>query len=161
MSAFRGGQGGVTACRKPPLNLPLKGGEGNRVGFPLYFSIFLSYNYLMVEYNFDLTPYARKLRKRATDAERKLWARVRRKSVKGVRFYRQKIIGSFIVDFYCPEAKLVVEVDGGQHFFPEGRKKDRERERYLKSLGIKVIRFTDLDVLLNIDGVMQKIWENV
>ena len=115
----------------------------------------------MVEYNFDLTPYARELRKRATDAERKLWARLRKKSVKGVRFYRQKVIGSFIVDFYCPKEKLVIELDGGQHYFPEGREKDSKRERYLKSLSIRVIRFSDLDVLLNIEGVMQRIWENV
>lgn len=56
-----------------------------------------------------------------TDAERLLWSRIRRNQLKGFQFYRQKITGNYIVDFYCPELKLVIEVDGGQHYIAEGK----------------------------------------
>ncbi|MFB3851561.1 MAG: endonuclease domain-containing protein [Acidobacteriota bacterium] len=115
----------------------------------------------MIDYNFDLKQNARELRKNMTIAERKLWSKLRSKSVKGTKFYRQKIIGNYIVDFYCHKAKMVIELDGGQHYFGERRQKDSVRDRYLKAIGIKVLRFSDRDVLTNIEGVLQRIWENV
>jgi very-short-patch-repair endonuclease len=96
-----------------------------------------------------------------TEAEQLLWSRLRRKQLKGSQFYRQKIIGNYIVDFYCAEAKLVIELDGSQHYSEIGRMKDGVRDDYLAEMGLRVIRFSDRDVLLNIDGVLVKIWENL
>ncbi len=69
----------------------------------------------MIEYNRKLKELARRLRRQMTDSERALWERLRRKQVQAVQFYRQKPIGNYIVDFYAPKAKIVVEVDGSQH----------------------------------------------
>ncbi len=93
-----------------------------------------------------------------TDAENKLWLKLRRKQLKGHPFYRQKIIGKYIVDFYCPKANLVIELDGGQHYSETGRSKDKERDDVLRGMGIKVLRYSDREVFENMDGVMQGIW---
>ena len=93
-----------------------------------------------------------------TDAENMLWLKLRRKQVKGRQFYRQKIIGEYIVDFYCPKANLVIELDGGQHYSGTGQSKDRTRDDVLIEMGIKVLRFSDRDVFENIGGVMEGIW---
>ena len=71
---------------------------------------------------------ARELRKNMTDAKRFLWSKLRRKQLKNYQFYRQKNIGDYIVDFYCPAAKLIVEVDGGHHFIEENIQKDETRD---------------------------------
>jgi very-short-patch-repair endonuclease len=78
--------------------------------------------------------------------------------LKECQFYRQKIIGQYIVDFYCPKADLVIELDGGQHYEENGRKKDRLRDDSLTRMGIKVLRFSDREVFENIGAVMEKIW---
>ena len=91
-------------------------------------------------YGKDLVFRSRELRRNMTDAERKLWQGVRGKQIKGLPFYRQKPIGVYIVDFYCPRAGLVIEVDGGQHFEQEGEKRDRQRDAYLKSLGLMILK---------------------
>ena len=93
-----------------------------------------------------------------TDAENMLWLKLRRKQLKGRPFYRQKIIGKYIVDFYCPKANLVIELDGGQHYSEIGKAKDRARDDVLAKMGIKVLRFSDRDVFENIGGVMEEIW---
>ena len=93
-----------------------------------------------------------------TDAERFLWSKIRCKQLKGLQFYRQKIMGKYIVDFYCPRAKLVIEVDGGQHYSDYGKEKDNIRDDYIKGTGMTVIRFSDRDVLKNIDVVLEEIW---
>lgn len=108
-------------------------------------------------YNKRLKSLARELRKNMTDAERLLWKKVRKKQLKGCQFYRQKIIGDFIVDFYCPAAKLVIELDGGQHFTREGSSKDERRDQDLEELGLKVLRFSDRDVFKKTDGVLERI----
>lgn len=92
-----------------------------------------------------------------TDAEILVWSKIRRKQIKGMQFYRQKTIGNYIVDFYCPKGKLVVEIDGGQHYINTGRKKDLDRDYQLQLMGLSVLRFSDFDVLRNIDGVLEKI----
>jgi len=74
-------------------------------------------------------------------------------------FYRQKVIGGHIVDFYCHQAKLVIEVDGGQHYTDAGIQKDSRRDSFLKSLGLHVLRYNDLDVLKNCEGVVMNIME--
>jgi very-short-patch-repair endonuclease len=106
-----------------------------------------------------LKPLARTLRKNLTDAERNLWVRIRGKPLKDKQFYRQKNIGNYVVDFYCPSAKLIVEIDGGQHYSEEGKKKDEIRDSYLQYLGFTVLRFSDREVLKNIDGVLERIYE--
>jgi len=111
----------------------------------------------VLRYNKRLKPLSRELRSNMTDAERRLWSKVRGKQLKGCQFYRQRTIGSYITDFYCPAAKLVVEVDGSQHYSQEGAEADRRRDEYMTSQGLKVLRFSDLDVLRNVDGVVEAI----
>jgi len=96
-----------------------------------------------------------------TDAERHLWAKIRMKQLNGYQFYRQKPIGDYIVDFFCPRAKLVVEVDGSQHFSDEMTEYDRIRDEYLSSLGLRVLRFTNTDVLTHIERVVESMVENM
>ncbi|MDD4859861.1 MAG: endonuclease domain-containing protein [Dehalococcoidales bacterium] len=115
----------------------------------------------MLTYNQTLKVRAQKLRDNATDAEKSLWAKLRMKQLKGYVFYRQKPIGDYIVDFYCPRAKLVIEVDGGQHFTKETIGYDKIRDEYLTSLGLRVLRFTNSDVLKRTDGVAEKISESL
>ncbi len=115
----------------------------------------------MLTYNKDLKLFSQQLRKNMTDAERRLWTRLRGKQLKGLQFYRQKIIGSYIVDFCCPSAKLVIELDGGQHYSEEGRKKDEIRDQYLAGEGLQVLRFSDRDIFDNIEGVLERIWSQL
>jgi very-short-patch-repair endonuclease len=96
-----------------------------------------------------------------TEAERLIWSKIRRKQIGDLQFYRQKNIGHYIVDFYCPKGKLIVEIDGGQHYDGEGMKKDQEGGRYLQMLGFTVLRFSDIDVLKNIDGVVERILDHL
>ncbi len=94
-----------------------------------------------------------------TEAERKIWTKVRRKQLKEFQFFRQKPIGNYIVDFYCPKARLIIEIDGGQHYETHNKISDRKRDLEFKNLGFKVIRFTNLDILRNINGVMEEIYK--
>jgi very-short-patch-repair endonuclease len=96
-----------------------------------------------------------------TNAERLLWSKLRRKRLQSYQFYRQKIIGNYIVDFYCPKAKLVVEIDGGQHYDDEDIKKDTIRDNYMREQRLTVLRFSDRDVFDNLDGVIERINENL
>ena len=116
---------------------------------------------IMLYYNKNLKDHSRTLRKNMTDAERLLWSRIRRKQLKGHQFYRQKIIGRYIVDFFCPKSKLIIELDGSQHYQEKGMKRDKKRDAYLKNLELKVLRFSDRDVFLNLNGVLQKIFEDL
>ena len=114
---------------------------------------------MMLPYNKALKPFARELRKNMTDAERRVWMRIRMKQLKGFQFYRQKNIGAYIVDFYCPAAKLIIEIDGGQHYSEEGLRRDEVRDEYLTSLGFRILRFNDREVFENIEGVLETICE--
>ncbi len=113
----------------------------------------------MLPFNPRLKELARELRKNMTDAETRVWAGVRRKQIKGHQFYRQKNIGNYIVDFYCPAAKLIIEIDGGQHYSEEGTRNDEVRDACLASFGFTVLRFTNTEVLKETEGVLQKIFE--
>ena len=115
----------------------------------------------LLYYNQKLKELSRNLRKNMTDAEKFLWAKIRGKQIKGLQFYRQKILGNYIVDFYCAKANLVVELDGGQHYTQDGKHRDSVREAYLSKQGLKVLRFSDREVFLNIEGVMETIWRNI
>jgi very-short-patch-repair endonuclease len=115
----------------------------------------------MLLYNTKLKKYSQELRKNMTDAERLLWSKMRNKQLKGLLFYRQRIIGNYIVDFYCPRVNLVIEIDGGQHYTDEGIKEDRIRDDYLRTQGYKVLRFSDKEVFENLKGVVERIYENL
>jgi len=97
---------------------------------------------------------AGKLRKDPTPTERKLWSRIRNDQL-GVNFRRQHAVGNFIPDFVCIEKKLILELDGSQHLEQQGY--DDDRTKYLESLGYKVIRFWNNDVMKNMDGVILSI----
>jgi very-short-patch-repair endonuclease len=112
------------------------------------------------QYTPTLIPFARKLRRDMTDAERKLWSLLRNNRL-GVKFRRQVPYGPYILDFYCVKARLVIELDGSQHYTPEGRKKDAVRDAYLRSDGLEVLRFTNYEMLSNEEGVEQVIYEKV
>jgi very-short-patch-repair endonuclease len=112
----------------------------------------------MLLYDKRLKDYSRRLRKNMTDAEKTLWAKIRGRQLKGYQFYRQKPLGHFIVDFFCPKGNLIIELDGGQHYSDEGKIKDRQRDNYLGSLGLCVLRFSDREVFENMKGVLEKIW---
>jgi very-short-patch-repair endonuclease len=98
--------------------------------------------------------YARSLRKDMTDAERVLWRLLRNRRMDGWRFRRQEPIDRYIVDFACFEARLIIEVDGGQHY---ESKRDQTRDAYLQSQGFRVLRLWNTDVLTNRDGVYRTI----
>ena len=107
------------------------------------------------------TTLARGLRKRQTDAERALWNKLRSKQIEGVKFRRQQPIGPYIVDFVSLERKLIIEIDGGQHNERKVREEDQEREEWLKEKGYQTLRFWNNDVLTNIEGVLERIKENL
>lgn len=104
-----------------------------------------------------IKPHARDMRKNPTSAEERLWSRLRRKQVAGLRFRRQAPIGQFIIDFYCPEARLVIEVDGSIHDEPEVAERDEKRQAYLESLDLRVLRFTNSQVMHEVDAVIERI----
>ena len=115
----------------------------------------------MLPYNGNLKQLSRQLRENLTDAERHLWAKIRMKQLKGYQFYRQKPIGDYTVDFFCPKAKLVIEIDGSHHLVGEKIEYDRIRDEYLSSLGLRVLRFTNTNVLTHIEGVIESIEEEI
>lgn len=115
----------------------------------------------MKPYNKNLKQASRDLRNNMTEAEKLLWSRLRHKQILELQFYRQKPLLNFIVDFYCPSANLVIECDGGQHYTNEGLEADRVRDEALAQLGLKVLRFENLQVLNEIDAVVEKVFEMV
>jgi very-short-patch-repair endonuclease len=115
----------------------------------------------VLTYNPGLKTKARQLRRNTTDSERALWLRLRSKQILGVQFYRQKPIGAYIVDFYSPGAKLVIEVDGGQHLEIPQAQNDSIRDGYLASLGLKVLRFNSREVLKERDAVVEVIRRSI
>ena len=102
---------------------------------------------------------ARQLRRSATDAERRLWLRLRSARLHGAKFRRQHPLGPYIADFFCLAARLVVELDGGGHDAEAQRRADAARTAYLESCGYRVLRFWNNEVIDNIDGVVEKIAE--
>ena len=100
---------------------------------------------------------AKLLRKNMTEAEEKLWEQLREKKLLGLRFRPQHPIDIFIADFYCHQAKLVIEIDGGIHKFTDRNEYDLGREGELENWGIKVIRFTNEEIEKNIKQVLKRI----
>ncbi|NOX46781.1 MAG: DUF559 domain-containing protein [Chlorobi bacterium] len=104
---------------------------------------------------------ASELKKRMTRTEKILWLALRRKQVCGKRFRRQHPIAKFIVDFYCHECKLIIEVDGGIHNTTEQRERDSRRTLELEQLGLKIIRFSNEQVLYNLTETLEEIVKKV
>ena len=109
--------------------------------------------------NKKLTPFSQRLRREMTKEEKHLWYDFLKKLP--ITFQRQKVIGNYIVDFYCAEAKLVIELDGSQHGMPEAREKDRVRDEYLNALGLTVLRYTNLQIQRNFKDVCNGIYNRL
>lgn len=103
----------------------------------------------------------RTLRQNSTPAEIKLWAKLRGRQIENSKFRRQYSIGAFIVDFYLPELKLAIEIDGDSHFQPEAIEYDQQRQRYLEAKGICVVRFTNEQVYQHLDQVVEAIAQTI
>jgi len=104
------------------------------------------------------TAFARRLRREQTDVERKLWYALRDRRLGEFKFRRQQPIGPYTVDFFCSDAKLIIELDGSQHAEAENREKDEKRTEFLESRGYKVLRFWNCDLIENMDGVIETIF---
>ena len=102
-----------------------------------------------------LSPHSKRLRRDETDAERKLWMRLRDRQMNGAKFRRQQPIGRYIVDFFCSECRLVIELDGGHH--ADQIQADKRRTELLNKAGYRVLRFWDNEVLTSIDAVLERI----
>jgi very-short-patch-repair endonuclease len=109
--------------------------------------------------NSKRTTLARNLRRKQTDAERKLWSILRGRQFENSKFRRQEPIGKYIVDFVSLDRELIIELDGGQHNQQSEMEKDETRTKWLERKGFRVLRFWNNDVLQNIDGVASKILE--
>ena len=115
----------------------------------------------MLRYNPNLKALARNLRVNLTDSEQRLWSQLHRKQILGVPFYRQKPLGNYIADFYAPKAKLVIEIDGSQHLETTQAEHDQQRTVYLERQGLRVLRFTTLEVLQELEAVTETIYRAV
>ncbi len=115
----------------------------------------------MLKYTPKLKASARHLRQNLTDGERALWRRLRVKQLAEVQFYRQKPLGDYIVDFYAPKAKLVIEIDGSQHFEAQNAEKDKKRDEYLSSLGLMVLRFDSRQALKETEAVLDAVYQAI
>lgn len=111
----------------------------------------------MLKYKSQLKNYSQRLRREMTDAERTLWQKIRRRQLKGHQFFRQKPIGKYIVDFYCPRARLIIEIDGGQHYEKRNQVEDKKRDAELQTIGFRVIRYTNLDIVKSLNSVVEDI----
>ncbi|MDV7706217.1 endonuclease domain-containing protein [Acinetobacter pittii] len=102
---------------------------------------------------------AKTMRSNATDAENLMWQLLRAKRFMNLKFRRQHVITPYIVDFYCHEIGLVIELDGGQHGSADGRAYDAERTKFLEALGLRVVRYWNNDVLGRTDVVLEDLWK--
>ena len=101
--------------------------------------------------NSTLDKYAKENRKNMTDEEKKVWYQILRGH--DPEFHRQRIIGNYIVDFYCPKLKLIIEIDGYQHFYEENKEYDSKRTEYFEKLGFYVLRFENTEVMKDFENV--------
>ena len=110
--------------------------------------------------NKNLKEKRKELRSNSTSAEAVLWRMLKGKQIEGKRWRRQFSIGYYILDFYCPEIKLAIELDGNEHYTVIGKFNDERREEYLKSLGITIIRFENKDIWYSTEHVIETIREH-
>ena len=116
---------------------------------------------MTLPYNINLKERSRELRRHMTEAEKKIWERIKSKHLKGYGFVRQKPIGNYIVDFYCRTARLVIEIDGAEHYSEEGKENDKERDAVLRGLDLNILRFSNSEVMSNIDTVIKRIFKEL
>ncbi|MEO4045620.1 endonuclease domain-containing protein [Pseudomonas sp. CAU 1711] len=102
--------------------------------------------------------FARLLRHEATDAEAQLWHHLRGRQMAGRKFRRQHPLPPYVLDFYCEELCLGIELDGGQHYSAEGRELDRRRAEHLARMGVRLLRFSNREVLLELPAVLERIY---
>ena len=114
---------------------------------------------MLRKHNKNIVPLAKNLRNNPTKEEKKLWYSFLRKYP--IKFSRQKVLGKYIVDFYCAEAKLVIELDGSGHYSEEGIEYDKERTKFLEEYGLKIIRIPNKEIHKNLIGVCEFISEKV
>jgi len=110
------------------------------------------------EEKLEIIAFSRQLRQTATDAESYLWSILRNRRVNRRKFRRQHPIQPYVLDFFCAELNLCIELDGGQHFDPEGQRKDAIRDAFLRARGIRTLRFTNFEMLRDTDTVLNVIW---
>jgi very-short-patch-repair endonuclease len=103
----------------------------------------------------------RLLRKNMSKAEIIMWSRLKQKQILGYKFRRQYSVGSYVIDLYCPELKLAIEIDGTSHFMERAEYYDRNRQESIEQLGIRFLRFTNTEVYKNLDGVLEVIVDTV
>lgn len=113
------------------------------------------WSFMAIQKNYDMLDNARRLRKTMTPHERKLWYLFLKNYP--VKIYKQRIIGSYIVDYYCASAKLVIEIDGSQHFEKTGMVQDQARDAYLQGRGLKILRFSNREIDQYFDRVCEAI----
>jgi len=106
-------------------------------------------------YNKNLKQFSRNLRNNSTLSEVLLWQQLRAGNISGYKFNRQKPLDNYIVDFYCKKLNLVIEVDGASHLVSDAPIKDKERQSILEEMGLQFLRFDDMDVKMNISGVIR------
>lgn len=101
------------------------------------------------------------LRQNMPKAEMIIWAKLKSKQIEGCKFRRQYSVGQFVIDFYCPEVKLAIEIDGDSHFQEGATQYDEERQTFIESAGIRFMRFTNDDVYTNLNGVLELITKKI
>ena len=109
----------------------------------------------------ELKERRRKLRNNQTVEEKRVWEYIRKKRICGIQFYRQYGVGPYIADFYAPKIKLCIEIDGDQHYTSEGKMYDKERDDYMKSLGIEVLRYKNSEVINTLSDVLDIIEDKI
>src|SRR5215475_12161447 len=109
----------------------------------------------------EFLDFARRLRRNQTDAEKLLWSILRSRQLLGLKFRRQQPVGPYILDFYCHDYGLCIALDGGQHYISKGQLGDETRAAFLQTRGIHNLRFSNLDVLRNLEGVLLTVVEKI
>ncbi len=105
----------------------------------------------------DVKQRRRNLRNKMSDAEVRLWAKLKSRQLLGRRFLRQYSVGQYIVDFYCPQLKLGIELDGDSHFRDGAKQYDTSRQEFIETIGIRIVRYLNTDVYDNMDGLLENL----
>ena len=115
-------------------------------------------NQVRIRNRASLKARRKELRKNQTDCERIVWQRLRNRQINKLKFFRQYSLGAYILDFYCPEIRLAIELDGGQHMKEESKEYDQQRSSYLETNRVKILRFWNHEVYRNLEGVLRRVF---
>ena len=149
----------IAECRTPPSQCFACATSSSRGSCKLGF-VEIEYNMVEKQYNSrfnikELKETRRELRLNGTSAEAVMWTHIKGRKINGRRWRRQFSVGPFIIDFYCPELKLGIELDGAPHFAPGGYEADESRTDYLRRYGIRIIRFENKDIWTSLESVIE------